>query len=363
MRVLVCIFSVLGAASVFADGKFFVGITETEPPPGMPYQRALIIWDGCNETLILQPRWQGRREQFFWVVPLPSEPQIWAPDSEEEISIFTLLFWNLAFISRKRITVIHISQIVGFVVWAVLSVLVGIYVWRKSKGRIGVGVVRVLAVVGVVSCVTLFMALITSTYLGVATRAGFTGVEVEAGPYKGVILKGGDYASVLKAKGLKLEPTDEKVLEEYRRRGWVLFFAEVKPGADWRDDRGMVAPLVAYFKSKSPLYPMALTGTAGKPLRLVLYLIAGQPFGNPILGLPNYRAEQTDHFLTSTLKLLQQEKPPKWVGKALNPFSEGKEQLWLCAWRRTLTGKDMAEDFFFAPARRKTVVQDEWVIK
>ena len=45
----------LPAAPVLADGKFYV---REEVPPGVPYQRAIIAFDGEKELLVLQSKYE-----------------------------------------------------------------------------------------------------------------------------------------------------------------------------------------------------------------------------------------------------------------------------------------------------------------
>jgi|GEM_PF-2505655 len=66
----------LGFFSIaMADGCFFVEVKTIGNSAESPNQRALIIHDGINETLMLQVKYSGSVENFVWVVPLPSIPE------------------------------------------------------------------------------------------------------------------------------------------------------------------------------------------------------------------------------------------------------------------------------------------------
>jgi len=60
---------------VFADGCFFYEVEQIGNSAESPNQRALIIYDGEKETLVLQVKYSGEVEKFAWVVPLPNLPE------------------------------------------------------------------------------------------------------------------------------------------------------------------------------------------------------------------------------------------------------------------------------------------------
>ena len=64
-------------ANARGDGKFFV---PEKVPPGVPYQRALLIFHDDSETLILQSKYDLRQsvavDSLGWVVPVPAVPEI-----------------------------------------------------------------------------------------------------------------------------------------------------------------------------------------------------------------------------------------------------------------------------------------------
>jgi hypothetical protein len=41
-----------------------------------PSQKAIIHWKGRVETLILQVKYEGRAEDFAWIVPVPARPEV-----------------------------------------------------------------------------------------------------------------------------------------------------------------------------------------------------------------------------------------------------------------------------------------------
>ena len=79
---------------VSANGKFFLGLEHVTP--GVPYQRALLIFDEGKETLVLQSTFS--LEDFSiggfnlgWVVPVPSIPDLDSLTSEQASELFFAL--------------------------------------------------------------------------------------------------------------------------------------------------------------------------------------------------------------------------------------------------------------------------------
>jgi hypothetical protein len=69
-----------GSASVLADGKFY---WPESIPPKIPYQRALLWFDGKQETLMVQSKYRAATsagDGFGWVVPVPSVPELASMD-------------------------------------------------------------------------------------------------------------------------------------------------------------------------------------------------------------------------------------------------------------------------------------------
>lgn len=88
-RTLLSLFTaiLLAATSAFSDGKMFVWRNK-DVDIFQPTQKAVIYWDGSEEKLILQTKYEGPAEEMVWVVPVPSEPEVSKGDPQifEEMS-------------------------------------------------------------------------------------------------------------------------------------------------------------------------------------------------------------------------------------------------------------------------------------
>lgn len=81
--VMFALLGVLCSVAV-ADGGFVLPpLTQEDIKEGIreayldePEQNAIIVYDGENETLYLQARYEGNVEDFAWIVPVPSKPSV-----------------------------------------------------------------------------------------------------------------------------------------------------------------------------------------------------------------------------------------------------------------------------------------------
>lgn len=77
--------------STFADGSFFpTEVQQIGNTAQSPNQRAIIIYDGVKETMIVQVKYHGNVQDFGWVVPLASLPENNSVQVESD-SIFSIL--------------------------------------------------------------------------------------------------------------------------------------------------------------------------------------------------------------------------------------------------------------------------------
>jgi hypothetical protein len=89
---LLLIIAALCVSTVYADGVF---VWNKGADIHQPAQKAIIYFEGTNEVMILQVKYEGPPRDFAWVVPLPSKPDVAAIDANkspfEEISLYTQL--------------------------------------------------------------------------------------------------------------------------------------------------------------------------------------------------------------------------------------------------------------------------------
>src|SRR5206468_3677415 len=73
-RLLAGLVLLLWAVSAWADGVVVSGRAVVKPAR-TPDQRALLAFDGKQETLVIETTVQGEGRDFAWIVPLPAFPK------------------------------------------------------------------------------------------------------------------------------------------------------------------------------------------------------------------------------------------------------------------------------------------------
>ena len=271
---------------VSANGKFFWGLEHVTP--GVPYQRALLIFDEGKETLVLQSTFS--LEDFSiggfnlgWVVPVPSIPDLDSLTSEQASELFFAL--NL----RSSPALVNIPA--SFIIWVLVLVLLIVILIHKKKRP-------AYFVIGILLWLLIGMVYYSSMWLLGPRRPAYSVdiiSEQEVGIYNAKVLHASDSSGLiawLNEQGFQFQESDQPVLDDYLKRGWVFVVATVRTGEIEREEilrdrfEGLPDPLVIRFASEAPVYPLALTGTLGAPTEIVLYVLGrGKYRCSPIMEL------------------------------------------------------------------------------
>lgn len=265
MRHVALLIFLITPASALADGKMY----SVDRIPAIPYQRALIHFQDGRELLVVQASYAGPQEDLGWVVPCPAPPAVAALKGDD-------MFRSLSLATKPK--VIYFSKTLLPLAFALLGVLLvtGLAMGTQEKHR------RSGAVLVRISMLGLVIAVITFASSTTASKEGRGGVETISSHQVGVF-----DVKVIRAEsaepliGWLAEhdfthgPEDRKALDAYVRRGWCFATARIRKGT--REIHGtetMVLPLVLYFDSPEPVFPLALTGTIGGTTRVLLYALA-----------------------------------------------------------------------------------------
>lgn len=255
-----------------ADGKVFPSVAVPESVR-IPDQRAILSWSKGVERLVIETRFSGRGSNFAWVVPLPSPPVV-EPAS-------TGLFTTLTRLMAPK--VIHAP-----LHYWLFGVLVTPIVAAGLSGRVRL---RDLAIVVAILLMLASMLLpsLATAKAGVGAGAGAGLVEIldhqRAGVFESTTLTGQDPAAVrqwLTQNGYQMPPEVEPVIRNYLSEGWVFVASRVHRPLE-TDGPGALHPLQFTFPSRTPVYPLRLTGVGNGDLEVDLFVFAEE------------RAE-TDHF-------------------------------------------------------------------
>jgi hypothetical protein len=341
------------SAAVLADGKMYVRETV---PPTIPYQRALILFKGGVQTLILQSKYELPEEDgvvsLGWVVPVPAVPEVASMPAEHARH----LFWLLSF--RSRPALIKISEsifgfcLAGCVIFVLIAVIRASHKphLRHKLFFYGMGVAMLLLMAAI-----LMPALSTVKSLGVDVIA-----EHQVGVYDVRVVKSEDSEALiawLNANDFTFGNEDRAAFDDYISRGWCFVVARIDPSAEHEEyelvSEGLAAPLILRFPHDTPVYPLALTSTGGHDTEILIYLAAETKMVcDERLTLRFAGNIYTPSFLSY---LIDDVEPTGFF------TAEQLSYPYLCKFRNTLTAEQMKEDIAFTPASDDTPYRERIV--
>jgi hypothetical protein len=354
-RATVAVWLVLATGQLLADGKMF---WPEKVPPGIPYQRALILFEGGVETLVLQSQYKvpedGGKTSIGWVVPVPAPPDV----ASLEPGAAYRLFWDLNWATQPRIT--SVSALLALVALAVSVVALVAYLaflpasrhvrvpqWFASRRR----------VVGELIVLGFAVSLGVTLLLPSLSTAGAEVVDVvstqQVGIYDVRVVQSNDTKELiawLNGNGFAFGGADREAFGAYVSRGWCFVVATIVPSAKEHPDEvaveGLAAPLILRFPRKQPVYPLALTATGGYDTEILVYLAATQKMTCDERLKLRSAGERSEGVLDHLVS--QCEPQGFFAGKLLARTSP--RRLFVTKFKGSLTPAEMAEDLVFAPA-------------
>ncbi|MEW6356211.1 MAG: DUF2330 domain-containing protein [Planctomycetota bacterium] len=332
---------------VFADGKFYRHYERI--PPNVPYQRALLLFDGQTETLLLQSKYEVEDSKtasaLGWVVPLPAVPGL-ATMSVETVND---LFHSLNLHSQPEVTLIR--RIVSDVILCIslLLLLVALLLCALSRRF------RILEAAaprpGFLGCVLLLLLVVIflfPTTLGGVRQYVEVLVAEQVGIYDVKVVKS-DRADALivwlNENKFKFDDSDREAFGKYIGRGWCFVVAKVNPSSKTQAHKiamqGLAAPLIMRFPTEKAVYPLALTGTGGQPTEILLYTATRQKMTTDGRLELWFAGQSRGSWLESYAGDVE----PKGF------IAPSKEALsCLCKFKGTLTPDQMRDDLYLANA-------------
>lgn len=272
--VVITLIFVAIAGQSMADGKMFM---REEVPPGIPYQRAFILFDKGVETLILQSKYEipgGDNETILgWVVPVPAEPEVASMPAYEAESLFDYL----AICSNPTVTRIGPIVVYGFMFFLFLGLPVLVPLFCLLPFIFSFPRLFRYSMWGLILYV-----LIVAIFLSVErSTLGMAGVEVvkeqQVGIYDVSVVRSDDATELidwLNRHDFKFDDRDTIVFDSYVSKGWCFVVAIINPNTE--ENRiafeGLAAPLILRFPHPNPIYPVALTGSGGFETEILVYL-------------------------------------------------------------------------------------------
>lgn len=270
----------LAVAGARADGKAYA---TSGKPVGIPYQRAVIVFEDGIQTLAIQNSLTEGGD-LNWVVPVPSretefvEYGLYAlPKGDRPTRVdldameskrFDREFRSEAF--KASATAANLkAQAIWMAGLALLFLFIAVRGIRGKGSNLTAAAAYLL-----VGLVSIFL----SPPVLMQSKSAANNVEVlrtlESDRVRADLITGSDASALrewLKENNTPLPPQDEPILAEYIRDGWSFAAIKLKVRSE---AEGAPAPLLLRFPTPEPVYPMRLTSTATD--RLVLDLAVWQ---------------------------------------------------------------------------------------
>ena len=346
LQTLVVALLLLTGGQLHADGKMYAEKVNTE----IPYQRALILFDEGNQTMVLQSQYQIPNEPgdhtLGWVVPVPAVPEIFSMDAGEADDMFSIL-------SRySRPEQVHLF---GYLILVVVVLGVGCFITsflpspsnRKSLLRKA-------------AFLSISIAVFSFVFALLTTKAGrkSSGVEIvqagKVGIYDTKVVKAESAQDLIEwfnEHSFRFNETDAETIQSYIDREWCFVTATVDASVSSKDrsavSSNLLAPLILHFPTPTPVYPTELTATGGHPTEILIYLVSRAPMKTtPDLTLRFSGPFDSRSSLVSLVVSLHD----AGFGVDSTPFQLlGSDDVHLQKFKATLTPEQMAEDIEFLP--------------
>jgi len=225
INLLMCLGVVLGDGAVFIRRPSY-----TYADVFQPTQKVYIRWDGSEEKLLIQTKYEGPAEEMVWIVPVPSQPTV-----------------------------------------------------RKADGSTFVDLSKETSAPAI--DYTDFPSLNIATFGATASGGSSSDSPAVAwcervGAFEVALLRpagGEDVIGWLNDNGFATPEAINPILGDYIRAGWWMVAARIHPEAltpITRDKlaQGTLHPLEMTFPSSTCVYPMRLTRMAGGPVEELIYI-------------------------------------------------------------------------------------------
>jgi hypothetical protein len=338
---------------VLADGYF---PWPEAVPVKIPYQRAILWYDGRQETLLLQSKYDAAHavvpDSLGWVIPVPSVPELASLDPDLAESLFS----DLGQKTRTRSRVIRVSRVLllatAFLlpvisIVTLLACLLSFYVPRmsfvRSHHRRLITGAFLLLVPAVLAWFGLYLAPATSLLNPFPATVEVIMSE-QVGIYDVQVIRsnwGEDLIAWLNDNHFHFEEQDTRVFDEYVRRGWCFVVAQIDPSRGPEQEiqpQGLADPLILRFRTGAPVYPLALTALSGHETQVLIYMYSEYKWQND--GRLNLHFPRRAH-LPQSSSLIASVEPQGF-------FSPSELALpYLCKFKDTLSPEQMQEDLVF----------------
>ncbi|MEN6336747.1 MAG: DUF2330 domain-containing protein [Phycisphaerales bacterium] len=241
------------AGTVLGDGgMFFRRASYKAADVFQPTQKVYIRWDGSQEKLLIQTKYEGPAEEMVWIVPVPSEPDVQTGDEGVFEKLSEKTSWpDIACSDFPWPESFDVDP----PIWTQVSFGGGspsVVQWRRKIGDYDVVLLRPVG--------------------------------------------GQDVIAWLNANDFAIPAAIHPVLEDYVREGWWMVVSRIHPDAMTDITReklakGTLHPLELTFPSTDCVYPMRLTSMAAGPVEELIYIEGATHFEPRTLSGGDWRID------------------------------------------------------------------------
>lgn len=289
-----------------ADGAYFYnpisrnsqGGPIVEAKPAIPSQRAVIKFDGAEQTMLIESVLSGPQGSYAWVVPLPARPAFVRPVHPSYVArAFQQVKPSPQRLpDRNGLAAIVAAVLLGagvathglryrntaagsrILVWA-LECMIAFAIWHAIADASRSAETGDASVATAAEAVERAAARATVEDLGVI------------GSYSVMVVSGEEGASIrewLDKNGFLAGGAAAAAIDRYAKEGWCFLAAKIEKRGP---NPAPPHPLKVVFPTSRCVYPMRLTGTQDGPLFLELLVIANRRAA--IEGLAAWRCQNS----------------------------------------------------------------------
>ncbi|OGV53512.1 MAG: hypothetical protein A2017_15900 [Lentisphaerae bacterium GWF2_44_16] len=361
-NIFIVLLMLCAAVQLTADGKMY---WRESVPPKIPYQRALIIFKDGTETLVIQSRYEIPKKEneasLGWVVPVPAVPEIASLRADLAEKLFRHLSFNSLPEVKRIFPIVFFTLFYGvggasllILLFCLISFALPLPFWFRKKTF----TLARFSVYGLCLCFT------AGVFFGMFSTAGVrAGIDIISEKHVGIydvrVVKSNnstELISWLKIQNFKFDDKDKSSFERYVSNGWCFVVANINPKDGQKKEEivseGLAAPLILSFRSKRPVYPLALTGTGGYNTEILIYLVTMtkmQCDERLKLRFAGKLRQYNFHF-----PLIEAE--PKDFFNPANIVMD-----YICKFRDTLSPSEMNRDIIFTPAKDSTPYREHLI--
>ncbi|XOF34577.1 MAG: DUF2330 domain-containing protein [Candidatus Electrothrix sp. YB6] len=351
-----------------ADGKMY--LRQDRIPANIPYQRALILFDHGRETLVVQSKYSahGLKENAVgWVIPVPNVPDVTSVAADAAATAF----WKLEDISYPAVThflpqkfCLRILGIVFLFSLAYMFLMPVIVLTRCVKDKSCRPLKQAVAQRTWPASYAMNFLVFLLTLIILPNFIRYRGgndvdivQEKEAGIYNIRVIRSDQGKSLvewLNSNGFRFNAADQEAFDFFIHKNWCFVTAQINAqnlaATDELISEGLAAPLILGFNTEQPVYPLKLTGTAGSPTEILLYIYAKKKMQCGDKLELNFAGESSFDFFASILSEMIDTITDKQLEQFM-PIS-GKGYLTKC--KGTLQPDQMKSDIWFLEAENST---------